>query len=130
MIKTQESQNPDKAQKSTFVSLQRLVYTEEQKEKIRYMKENAKTWTIDESKLSEEQKMQQKIFDTLNKLTMDNYEEFRPDLVCYLSDFRSSKYMGDCIVNKALNEKMYTHLFCNIIKFLIDKNVKIKSPET
>ena len=37
------------------------------------MKEGAKKWTIDESKLTEEQLMHQKIFDSLNKLTMDNY---------------------------------------------------------
>ena len=94
------------------------------------MKENAKSWVIDESKLTEEQKMQQDIFDILNKLTMDNYEEFRTDLVHYLSDYNQSKYMSDCIINKALNEKIYTQLFCNLIKFLVDKNVKTKKPDS
>ena len=45
------------------------------------MKENAKTWTIDQSKLTDEQKMHQNIFDSLNKLTMDNYDELRDDLL-------------------------------------------------
>ena len=82
------------------------------------MKENARNWTIDQSTLSEEAKMKQKIFETLNKLTLDNYDDLKHDLVDYLKDEAQSKYIAEFIVEKAINEKMYTHLFCNLIKFL------------
>lgn len=47
MKKTKELYQGEKPHKAAFVSLQRLVYTEEQKEKIRFMKENARSWVID-----------------------------------------------------------------------------------
>lgn len=50
------------------------------------MKENARNWTVDESTLSEETKMKQKIFETLNKLTLDNYDDLKHDLIYYLQD--------------------------------------------
>lgn len=64
--------------------------------------------------------MKQKIFETLNKLTLDNYDDLKHDLIDYLKDEAQSKYMAEFIVEKAINEKMYTHLFCNLIKFLSD----------
>lgn len=71
--------------------------------------------------------MQQDIFNTLNKLTMDNYEDFIPDLVQYLSDYNQSKYMSECIINKTLSEKLYINLYCNLIKFLSEKKVQIQN---
>ena len=70
--------------------------------------------------------MRQKIFEILNKLTLDNYDELKSDLVNYLKDSEQSKYMAEFIVDKAINEKMYTHLFTNLIKYLTDQQDKIK----
>lgn len=64
--------------------------------------------------------MRQKIFEILNKLTLDNYDELKSDLVNYLKESEESKYMAEFIVDKAINEKMYTHLFTNLIKYLTD----------
>lgn len=89
------------------------------------MKESAKSWVIDQSTLSEAAKMQQKIFEILNKLTLDNYEDLREDLIRFLKDQNYSKYMAEFIVDKAINEKMYTHLFCNLIKYLSDQSNKL-----
>ncbi len=70
--------------------------------------------------------MRQKIFEILNKLTLDNYDELKSDLVNYLKESEESKYMAEFIVDKAINEKMYTHLFTNLIKYLTDQQDKIK----
>lgn len=70
--------------------------------------------------------MRQKIFEILNKLTLDNYDELKSDLVNYLKESEQSKYMAEFIVDKAINEKMYTHLFTNLIKYLTDQQDKIK----
>ena len=64
-------------QQTSIATLNRLKYTEQEKERMRKLKESTGDWMIDQQELSGINKTRSEIFLVMNQLTMDSYDTLK-----------------------------------------------------
>lgn len=70
---------------------------------------------IDQQELSGINKTRSEIFLVMNQLTMDSYDTLKDWLIKHLENFESCQLLIQLLIEKALNEKLFTLLYCKLI---------------
>jgi hypothetical protein len=96
---------------------------------MRKLKESTGNWQVDQKELSEIDLIRQDIFLVMNQMTLDSYDELKEKFVKHLDKLESCTLLVQLLVEKVLNEKLFSALYCKLIQFLNDKKVKITDSE-
>jgi hypothetical protein len=96
---------------------------------MRKLKESTGTWQIDQQELTPFELIRQEIFLVMNQMTLDNYDQLKDKFVKHLDKLESCSLLVQLLVEKILNEKLFSALYCKLIQYLNDKKVKIVDSE-
>lgn len=106
--------------------INRLKYTEEEKQRLRQLKESTGDWIVEQKDLKEIDLVRQEIYKVMNQMTEDNFNSLKDKLVKHLGQQESAELLVQLLIEKALNEKLFTVLYCRLIQYLNEKKITIK----